>query len=241
MPSVLLVGDLHGNADALHQAFLQAKEHGAEAIIQLGDFGYGWSVSDGQCNFANLASELASLCEIRFHFVDGNHENFDLLYSLPVDENGHRTVAPGVVHLHRGSKLTIGSTVFLALGGAYSVDKPHRKEGISWWAQESITDDDVERALAAGEADVLLTHDIPRGVQDEVATTEYLDRFFGAGTAATAFVGQDKVRKVFDACGAQRLFHGHLHSSHEFALDGDRLVVGLNKERDKGATVLLDC
>jgi hypothetical protein len=243
-PSVLLVGDLHGNANALQRAFLQAHYAGASAIIQLGDFGFGWRLDDGKCAFTSLVADFVRQSEIRFHFLDGNHENFDLLYAIPKDENGHREVAPGVFHLHRGSKLSIGSTTFLAMGGAYSVDKPNRREGVSWWPQEAITDEDVERALAAGQVDVLLSHDIPRGIQDEEKVAPYLDRIFGTGAAENAFVGQTLLRQVLDACGAQRAFHGHLHYFHETWLGAQGegvLVVGLNKEDEPDSTILLEC
>ena len=58
-------------------------------------------------------------------FVDGNHENFDRLYSYPVEEwNGgkiHR-IRPSVIHLMRGQVFTIEGKKIFTFGGAKSHD-----------------------------------------------------------------------------------------------------------------------
>lgn len=58
-------------------------------------------------------------------FVDGNHENFDRLYSYPVKEwNGGKVheIRPSVLHLMRGEVFTIEDKKFFAFGGASSHD-----------------------------------------------------------------------------------------------------------------------
>jgi len=239
MPSVLLAGDLHGNVNALQRAFRQAHYNEAIAVVQLGDYGFGWHTDGDQCWFATITADMAAETGIPFYFIDGNHENFDLLEKYPVDENGLREVAPNVWHITRGATITFGQTKFLALGGAYSVDKPNRAVGKSWWPQEAITIEDVERAIAAGPADVLLTHDIPDGIQDHHALKLHLNRMFGEGAAENSIENQKLISIVLKACGAQRAFHGHLHAFHETDLDGIT-IVGLDKEVEAEAIVLLE-
>lgn len=239
MPSVLLVGDLHGDVFALQRAFRQAYYNEAVAIVQLGDYGFGWRRDGDQCWFATITSDLVAETSIPFYFIDGNHENFDLLEKYAVGENGLREVATSVYHIPRGECVTFGETRFLALGGAYSVDKPNRKTGVSWWPQEAITEEDVQRAIAAGPVDVLLTHDIPDGIQDHHALKIRLNGMFGEGAAENSIANQQLVSRVLTACGAQRVFHGHLHAFHETDLDGVT-VVGLEKESDPNSLVLLD-
>lgn len=64
-------------------------------------------------------------------FIDGNHENFDKLYSYPVETWYGGKVHKIVIHLMRGEVYSIeGSSIFVMDGG-YSIDKYRRTEGIS--------------------------------------------------------------------------------------------------------------
>ena len=72
-------------------------------------------------------------------FIDGNHENFDLLAQYPVTEwNGGKIqyIRPTLIHLMRGQVDTIDDKLFFTMGGATSVDKDYRIEGKSWWRAE---------------------------------------------------------------------------------------------------------
>ena len=72
-------------------------------------------------------------------FVDGNHENFDLLNQYPGELwNGgeiHR-ITDSVLHLRRGQVFDIGGRSVFAFGGAKSADIEERKEHVSWWKEE---------------------------------------------------------------------------------------------------------
>jgi predicted phosphodiesterase len=240
MPKVLLVGDLHGQVQPLSKAFHQAVEEGVEAIIQLGDYGFGWSIGDDEmCDYSYLTATMADKTGVPFYWVDGNHENFDRLYSIDPDENGHRTILEGVTHLGRGSTITIGETTFLAMGGAYSVDAPKRKPGKSWWPQETITDEEVERAVAAGPAHVVLSHDAPYGLQDE-GNLAWLAKTFGPEAVPNSLANQQRVLRVVEASGARELFHGHLHRSYTKQLPNGCIVTCVNLENEKGSRIVLD-
>jgi hypothetical protein len=71
----------------------------------------------------------------------GNHENYDLIENLPtVEKYGGRfyKVKDNVFYAMNGEVYTIANKKILCIGGAESVDIELRKEGISWWPQESI-------------------------------------------------------------------------------------------------------
>ena len=237
---VVLAGDTHGNPEALRQIFQEAHEVGAVAIIQCGDYGFGWSSDEnGVDDYAYLTDQMCERTGIPFYWLDGNHENFDKLYTLPIDpETGLRPVLGRVTHLPRGSSLTIGNTTFRAFGGAHSVDKGHRTEGRSWWAQEMATEEDVQVAIEAGEADVFLSHDAPMGVQDIKNLTIKLTRW-GQEASEKSLINQERVRRALDASGAKRAFHGHIHQRYEFELDTGVLVTGLNRDEENGNTYII--
>ena len=105
-------------------------------------------------------------------FVDGNHENFDLLNSYPVEEwNGGKVhkINKKLIHLMRGQVFEINKAKFFTFGGGLSIDKAYRTEGISWWSQEEPTYQECEEALANLEAnkfdvDYIITHAAPESI-----------------------------------------------------------------------------
>lgn len=241
-PQVLLVGDLHGNPVALNEAFIKAVKSEAIAIIQLGDYGFGWSrddTEDGEDDFSYLTGAMVEKTGIPFYWLDGNHENFDWLYSLPLNDEGYRPIVPGVTHLPRGSTIQFGNTKFLIFGGAYSVDRGHRLLGRSYWEQETCTDEEVEKASATGFAHVFLSHDAPYGVQTE-PEMDWLGKMFGYSAVVHSVENQNQVRRVLDACGAQKAFHGHIHRTYERVIHDTGCVVrALSDELEPGSTYLL--
>ena len=62
---------------------------------------------------------------------------------------------------NRGHCWTWGGKEFAGLGGAPSIDKMNRREHISWFSQEEITQADVDYVRLIEAADVLITHDAP--------------------------------------------------------------------------------
>ena len=165
-----ITGDTHGIIDwekINTKNFPEQKEMSPDRdfLIVLGDFGGVW---DGgrQDAFVLKTYDQRNFMTL---FVDGNHENHDLLDGFPVTEwNGgkvHR-ISERVIHLMRGQVFDIFGTTFFTMGGAESHDKEYRKEGVSWWAREMPSDEEYEEALSNLEkyhfdVDVVLTHCAP--------------------------------------------------------------------------------
>jgi hypothetical protein len=88
-------------------------------ILQLGDFGYTLDAA-----FMRRVERTLARTGLHLVFVDGNHEAFTYLYRYPIGGNGLRTLTPHIHQLPRGFRWTWAGVRFLALGGAYSVDRP---------------------------------------------------------------------------------------------------------------------
>lgn len=104
-------------------------------------------------------------------FVDGNHENFDYLESVPLTERFGgkvRVLGENVIHLPRGQVLEIDGKKFFAFGGATSADKETRlRDKIkTWWEREVPTEEDYLEGIKNLEkhnftVDHILTHTCP--------------------------------------------------------------------------------
>ena len=100
-------------------------------IIVLGDFGLLWREDKTYRYWLDILSHR----RYTLLFLDGNHENFDWLNSLPVESwhGGHvHRIAENILHLMRGEVFEIDGNTFFTLGGAVSHDRIYRTEGISW-------------------------------------------------------------------------------------------------------------
>ena len=159
-----VTGDTHGSLDYNKLHTMREKFTGEDLLLIAGDFGAVWHK-----NTLEKDLQIYRRLKCKVLFADGNHENFDLLESLPQEEfcggKVHRA-AENVYHLMRGQVFTLqGRTVFV-MGGAESTDKVRRREGQSWWKQESVTWADVDEGLKnlaahANAVDYVLTHTMP--------------------------------------------------------------------------------
>ena len=238
---VVLLGDTHGNPDAIILAYVEAVENGCGAVIQLGDYGFGWRKEDGQCVFSDFTAEVARKTGIPFYWIDGNHENFDLLEAIPTDSiTGHREVLPLVTHLPRGTNLTLDNTTFRAFGGAVSVDRHGRRPHKSWWEQEAVTQGDVLKSIDTGKADIFLSHDLPYGTQTE-GDYVWLTQTFGEIATRESIANQHLVLEALKQSGAKLAFHGHIHRRYETTNEFGVKVIGLSHDdKPEGMTYILD-
>lgn len=83
-------------------------------------------------------------------WLDGNHENFNLIEQYEVTEwHGGRVqyMRPHVIHLMRGQIYDIYNHSFFVMGGATSIDRAHRTPNISWWEQEMPTYEEMNEGF----------------------------------------------------------------------------------------------
>lgn len=161
---IFVTGDTHGliNFDKLKKFAGQWKKlKKSDYVIIAGDFGGVWSTK-------NLDDTLSKYCELPFTvlFVDGNHENYDLLNKYPVQQwnSGEvQFIKEDIIHLMRGQVFSIDGNNIFTFGGATSIDKTFRKEGVSWWKEEVPTFKDLDTAITNlakynNQVDYIITH-----------------------------------------------------------------------------------
>ena len=184
---IYVTGDTHGftdNAriDAAHWPVGQTLTRN-DCLVICGDFGAFWG--DDERDQALLdwyeAQPWTTL------WVDGNHENHDLIDQLEVTERfgGQVQVAPGhphVIHLMRGEVYVLplessdssNRTVrCFVMGGAPSTDRIWRIEGISWWAREMPSQAEYDHAAQSLErvdwqVDYVFSHEVPEKAMSDI-------------------------------------------------------------------------
>lgn len=189
MNKIIVTGDIHGNPfQRLNvENFPEGKTFTKEDyVIILGDFGLVWddSAMEHSCLDWLENKPWTTL------FIDGNHENYDLLNKFPIEEWGGgrvQKIRSSIIHLLRGEVYDIGGYKFLAMGGARSHDiqdgvlevgdprikiwkkddfKLFRINHISWWEEEIPNEEERKNALKNlaendYKVDYILTHEAP--------------------------------------------------------------------------------
>jgi hypothetical protein len=115
---MLLVGDIHGNFEYIQSLCKLTRQ---EPIIQLGDMGLGFG-----------SSEQPDIFPDNFYFIRGNHDNpmSAKAYSNYLGDFGYN------------EKLKL-----FFISGADSTDKAYRKENVSWWRNEQLSDNQLFEAF----------------------------------------------------------------------------------------------
>lgn len=222
---VLAAGDFHGAYNHINRIVLTAKNAGIDTILQVGDFGY-W-VHNAKDNRA-LKSLSRTLVRdgIIIVFVDGNHENFEaLLQDRPVvPGTAFRIVAPNILYAPRGARWEWAGVRFLALGGAASADIDHRRAAEAkrrkseqrtrwfWWHEETITDADVDLAIAGGPVDVLVAHDAPSSSNLKPHVAFVRD---GYKEDPATWENRGRVQRVVEHTRPRLVLHGHYHTRYD--------------------------
>lgn len=202
--TVLLVGDIHGEAGWVKCVCRIAKKYEVDHILQLGDFGFWPHYPQGERFLADTV-HLLEHNDLHMHWIDGNHENHDVLVNKK-HVGGVWTLGDRLHHLERGHRWEWGGKKFLACGGAYSIDKHRRIEGESWWDGETITEADLLRC-GTDPVDILATHDAPWGAPNVIGPNTAGDKDSFPVSAAN----RQRVAALCDAVRPRLLVHGHYH------------------------------
>lgn len=168
---IYITGDMHGEEQRLYEKPLRRLKEG-DTLLVCGDFGFVWDDSPKE---RKLLEYLGSR-KYTVAFVDGTHENYDLLNRCRMTVwNGGRVhrVAGNLFHLMRGQIFTLEGQTFFTFGGGESYDREMRQEHVSWWREElpspSEMSEGAENIDDAGcKVDYIITHEPPSLVKSSM-------------------------------------------------------------------------
>lgn len=204
--ATFLKGDIHGNLFEIIDFINRFNLGKNDNIIILGDCGIAWR-KDKKDLAQNI--KLWNECGngVKLYFIDGNHENFNILNSLPI-ENNMGKIADNIYHLRRGQVYEFENKKILVCGGADSIDKYRRIENFTWWKEEAISQETIND-IPAGHYDYVLTHCCPRSVFEKnriyLSTLQFLDEN-KINHSSEDMLEQLKNKITFD-----HWFFGHYH------------------------------
>lgn len=159
---VFVTGDTHGDPGRLSKSALKELNPG-DTLIVCGDFGFIWDRSKSEQKFLkSLSKRKYNIC-----FIDGTHENFDLLNGYPLSVwNGGKVhqISDNIFHLMRGQIFEIDGLKIFTMGGGESPDLDSRLEENPWVKFEIPSKEELLEGAANLEEhdckiDVIITHE----------------------------------------------------------------------------------
>ena len=166
---VYITGDTHGDLSFFKSPLLK-KLTEDDTLIICGDFGFLWDGGEKE----KKALEVLKKKKYTVCFVDGAHENFDMLNSYPpyrFKGGNAQKICSNVYHLMRGEIYTFERKTYFVMGGGESEDADMRTEGKTWWKEEMPSAKELLRGAknleeAEYKVDYVLTYEAPAIAKD---------------------------------------------------------------------------
>jgi len=202
-----VTGDTHGDFSRFSDPRLKKLKKG-DTLIICGDFGFVWDGSpEEEKRLRRLGKKKYNIC-----FLDGTHENFDLLAGYPESEwrGGRvRQISGNLYHLCRGQIFDIDGLRVFAMGGGESPDFDIRMESETWSRAEIPTKQELLDAAAVidgsgGHIDIIVTHEPPLKLKGFLLLKENKETLRVTGLN-TFF------EELSSFCKFRRWFFGSLH------------------------------
>lgn len=206
---IYILGDLHGQYEILLKICRLMPEK--SLIVQVGDWGLGFSVGQYQIAILKECKNILHKKQSNVYVIRGNHDNPSMFPQI--QENIH--------FLKDYAYKTINNQTWLFVGGATSIDRDMRTQGISWWPNEIV---EYAPEKINQKCDVLILHSSPESCfphDSERNLRKIIDRYVPPIPALKEEMYKDlvterhKLERVFKKSQPSKLFYGHFHLSNK--------------------------
>ena len=184
---ICVTGDMHGELERFNDKRIKRLKKG-DILIVCGDFGFIWDDSKRE------RAILKSIGKKRFYtlFVEGCHENYNLLSKYPEREfcGGIVNVISGnLMRMKRGSIFNFQGHSFFAFGGGQTKDIDIRRDSKTWYESELPSLEEVMTGVlnlraADNTVDYIVTHEPPASMKEfldfEIYQISHMHTFFDA-------------------------------------------------------------
>lgn len=166
---IYITGDTHGDFSRFKAPALR-KLGKNDALIICGDFGFIW---DGSPKENKVLKKIGKL-KYNVLFVDGSHENYDLLEKYEISEwRGGKTrlISGNLRQLMRGQVYEIAEKKVFAFGGGQTDDIGDLEEGKNWWSREIPSEEEFKEGIenlgkADNKVDFAVSYEPPAKIQN---------------------------------------------------------------------------
>lgn len=206
---ILITGDKHGTFFPLFHLAEKVELKKSDILIIAGDAGYVWNE-----DFSYGIETLHQIFPGTIAFIDGNHENHALLNRMEICQwNGGKVhqVGERVYHLMRGEIYSIYGNNFFTFGGARSVDKDRREDGISWWKEEEPTPAEIQYGKKQlienySKIDYVITHETPLFAREHISRFKEIQEDYHFPVHL-----EEWYHLITDSLRFKKWYFGHMH------------------------------
>ena len=189
-----IIGDTHGKLNDYINLCIDAEKLGIHTI-QLGDLAFNY---DPVKKYLNPAANK---------FIKGNHDN----HGLPFDRNPHHWL--GAYGEMSFDHYAMPDGFFI--GGAFSIDWMRRTPGLDYFANEEISQEQADKALALYKEikpRVMFSHECPRQIARMVGS-DYVLQMFGYDPDTFTTSTSELLQDCFEYHQPEQWYFGHFHKS----------------------------
>ena len=222
---IIAIGDVHGKFNQLISKMEYILESNVGVnFVQLGDFGLGFDRPYDDWKQLDYINTLLKDKESNMYIIRGNHDNPAFWY------DGLRFHFSNIKFVKDDELILIEDKFCYFGGGAISVDRKRRTQGVDYWQDEPYTylgwilDDGVDRI------DLLFTHDVYHNCSPYTVSNSNTVNYF-------ASVDEHLIEHLLDSQNEMKLlyndivkinptftwYHGHYHESHMTNNDGQKI------------------
>lgn len=190
MTTIRIIGDVHGKFRDYRDLIRDVPRS-----IQVGDMGVGFKRNHGDFEWcANPPYDSMSRGDHKF--IRGNHDNPQACERHPY------WIADG----------TVVDGIY-CLGGAVSIDRAWRTQGLDWWPDEECSYAEIERMIddySAIKPEVVVTHDCPSSIANEILSAFNMQKIEDGSRTRVA------LERMLESHQPREWFFGHWHVSLSF-------------------------
>ena len=152
---MIFIGDIHGQFKNFLE-LLKERNFQNETLLQVGDFGIGFYPIDQEYHHLNKINSWLMNNNNLLYVIRGNHDNPNYFTNSPF-------VFSNIKFLKDFEIINVDGKSILCVGGAISIDRTMRREGVDYWKDEELPHiiPDISQIYDGKSIDIVCTHNCP--------------------------------------------------------------------------------